>query len=141
MPDAFRLYVGDWLAYEWRFDVVRLWEIDADSALQSGEAGPLALVPLLRGGDEPEKVLEAVRRLDAMPGPQSADAMSVLLDFAAQRYDRATFMNVLGKDRVMQSWLWQMGVDEGEARGQARGQARERPRGRSRPLDRCAPTW
>ena len=29
VPDAFRLYLGDWLAYEWRFDVVRLWEIDA----------------------------------------------------------------------------------------------------------------
>jgi hypothetical protein len=114
VPDAFRLYVGDWLAYEWRFDVVRLWEIDAESALQSGEAGPLALVPLLRGGDEPEKVLEAVRKLDAMPGPQSADAMSVLLGFASQRYDRATFWNVLGKDRAMQSWLWQMGVDEGQ---------------------------
>ncbi len=116
VPDAFRLYVGDWLAYEWRFDVVRLWEIDADNALRSGEAGPLALVPLLRGGDEPDKVLEAVRRLDAMPGPQSVDAMSVLLDFASQRYDRATFWNVLGKDRAMQSWLWQMGVDEGEAK-------------------------
>jgi hypothetical protein len=51
VPDAFRLYVGDWLAYEWRFDVVRLWEIDAEGALRSGEAGPLALVPLLRGGD------------------------------------------------------------------------------------------
>jgi len=117
VPDAFRLYVGDWLAYEWRFDVVRLWEIDAQSALQGGEAGPLALVPLLRGGDEPEKVLEAVRKLDAMPGPQSAGAMPVLLDFASQRYDRATFWNVLGKDRAMQSWLWQMGVDEGEVRG------------------------
>jgi hypothetical protein len=121
VPDAFRLYVGDWLAYEWRFDVVRLWEIDAQSALQSGEAGPLALVPLLRGGDEPSRVLEAVRRLDAMPKPQGADAMSVLLGFAAQRYDRATFMNVLGKDRVMQSWLDQLGV-EGEARGEARGE-------------------
>ena len=44
--------------------------------------------------------------------------MSVLLDFAAQRYDRATFLNVLGKDRAMQSWLWQMGVDEGRAKGQ-----------------------
>ena len=52
-----------------------------------------------------------------MPRPQAADAMSVLLDFAAQRYDRATFLNVLGKDRVMQSWLYQMGVDEGEAKG------------------------
>ena len=129
VPDAFRLYVGDWLAYEWRFDVVRLWEIDAQSALQGGEAGPLALVPLLRGGDEPEKVLEAVRKLDAMPGPQSAGAMPVLLDFASQRYNRATFWNVLGKDRAMQSWLWQMGVDEGEARGQAKGQAEGEVRG------------
>jgi hypothetical protein len=121
VPDAFRLYVGDWLAYEWRFDVVRLWEIDAQDALRGGEAGPLALVPLLRGGDEPSRVLEAVRRLDAMPRPQGADAMSVLLGFAARRYDRPTFMNALGKDPVMQSWLDQLGV-EGEARGEARGQ-------------------
>ena len=121
VPDAFRLYVGDWLAYEWRFDVVRLWEIDAESALGSGEAGPLALVPLMRGGDEPSRVLEAARRLDAMPKAQAADAMSVLLGFAARRYDRATFMNVLGKDRVMESW-WDQLVDEREARGEARGQ-------------------
>jgi predicted transposase YdaD len=123
VPDAFRLYVGDWLAYEWRFDVVRLWEIDANLALQSGQAGPLALVPLLRGGDEPEKVLAAVRKLDSLPRPQSQDAMATLLDLASERYDRATFWNVLGKDRVMQSWLWQMGRDEGEARGRAEGEA------------------
>ena len=129
MPDAFRLYVGDWLAYEWRFDVVRLWEIDAQDALQSGEAGPLALVLLLRGGDEASRVLEAARRLDAMPRPQGADAMSVLLGFTARRYDRATFMNVLGKDPVMQSWLDQLGV-EGEARGEARGQAKGEAEGR-----------
>ena len=96
---------------------MRLWEIDARAALHSGEAGPLALVPLLRGGDEPSRVLEAARRLDAMPKAQAADAMLVLLGFAARRYDRATFMNVLGKDRVMESWLDQLGV-EGEARGQ-----------------------
>ncbi len=122
--DAFRLYIGDRLAYEWRFDVVRLWEIDAERALESGQAGPLALVPLLRGGDEPDKLLAAVRMLDALPRPQAADAMSTLLDLASQRYDRATFLNVLGKDRVMQSWLWQMGRDEGEARGRAEGEAR-----------------
>jgi len=121
VPDAFRLYVGDWLAYEWRFDVVRLWEIDAQGALRSGEAGPLALVPLLRGGDEPSRVLEAARRLAAMPRPQATDAMSVLVGFAARRYDRATFMNVLGKDRVMQSWLSELGV-EAEARGEVKGQ-------------------
>jgi len=117
VPDAFRLYLGDWLACEWRFDVVRLWEIDVQSAFESGEAGPLALVPLLRGGDEPSNVREAARKLDALPRPGGADAMSVLIDIASQRYDRDTFLNVLGKDRVMQSWIWQMGVEEGEAKG------------------------
>ena len=121
VPDAFRLYVGDWLAYEWRFEVVRLWEIDAEAALHSGEAGPLALVPLMRGGAEPSRVLEAARRLDAMPKAQAADAMLVLLGFATRRYDRATFMNVLGKDRVMESW-WDQLVVEREAEGEARGQ-------------------
>jgi predicted transposase YdaD len=129
--DAFRLYIGDRLAYEWRFDVVRLWEIDTERALESGEAGPLALVPLLRGGDEPDKLLAAVRMLDDLPRPQAADAMPALLDLASQRYDRATFLNVLGKDRVMQSWLWQMGRDEGEARGEARGRAEGEARGRA----------
>ena len=52
--------------------------------------------------------------------------MSVLFDLASQRYDRDTFLNVLGKDRVMQSWIWQMGVEEGEVRGEARGEAKGR---------------
>ena len=52
-----------------------------------------------------------------MPKPQAAAAMWVLLGFAARRYDRATFMNVLGKDPVMQSWLSELGV-EAEARGE-----------------------
>jgi hypothetical protein len=116
LPDAFRLYVGDRLAYEWRFDVVRLWEIDAEVALRSGEAGPLALVPLMRGGDEPTRLLEAVHMLDAMPKWQSEGAISVLLGFAAERYDMKTFFDVLGKDRVMQSWIWQLGVDEGQVK-------------------------
>lgn len=54
-----------------------------------------------------------------MPATLARDAMPVLLDFAAQRYDRATFLNVLGKDRVMQSWLSQDRA-ENEARGELR---------------------
>ena len=136
VPDAFRLYVGDWLAYEWRFDVVRLWEIDAQVALHSGEAGPLALVPLMRGGDEPSRVLEAARRLDAMPRAQAADAMSVLLGFAARRYDRATFMNVLGRTASWShGWIsFSPSVRPGARPG-------ERPGASSRPFGRCARTW
>jgi hypothetical protein len=76
-------------------------------------------------------VLEAARRLDAMPATLARDAMPVLLDFAAQRYDRATFLNVLGKDRVMQSWLSQDRA-EIEARGEAKGELRGEARGELR---------
>jgi predicted transposase YdaD len=37
--DAFRLFVGDRPAYEWRFDAVRLWEIDVGVAARGGQAG------------------------------------------------------------------------------------------------------
>jgi len=127
--DAFRLHIGDKLAYEWRYDVVRLWEISVDLAFEADDAGSLALVPLLQGGGPPEKVQEAVRRLAARPGPQSADALSVLIDLASQRYDRATLRNMLGKERIMQSYLWQMGMDEGKAEGKAEGEAKGLARG------------
>jgi predicted transposase YdaD len=39
-------------------------------------------------------------------------------------------MNVLGKDRAMQSWLWQMGADEGRAEGRAQGRAEGQLKGR-----------
>jgi hypothetical protein len=124
VPEAFRLRVGDRLAFEWRFDVVRLWQIDAARAFESGEPGPLALVPLLKGGDQPSTVLEAVRRLDSLPRAIAEDAMPTLLDLASQRYDRSTFLEVLGKDRVMQSWIYQMGVDDGQVKGEAEASRR-----------------
>jgi predicted transposase YdaD len=132
--DAFRLYIGDRLAYEWRYDVVRLWEITVESAFASGKAGPLALVPLLQGGDTLEKVQEAVRRLEALPRPQSADALSVLFDFASPRYNIATLRSMLGKDRIMESYLWQMGVEEGEAKGLAQGEAKGLAKGEAKGL-------
>ena len=123
VADAFRLYIGARLVNEWRFDVVRLWEIEADLALAAGTAGPLGLVPLLGGGDRPAVIRKAVRRLAALPSRrESADVMAVLIDLACQRYDKGTIQRLFRKDSIMQSWLYQMGRDEGEAKGEARGQ-------------------
>jgi hypothetical protein len=72
--------------------------------------------------------------LDALPRAELADWMATLLDLASQRYDGATFWNVLGKDRVMQSWPWQLGRDEGEARGRAEGEALGRAEGEAQAL-------
>ena len=73
--DAFRVHLSGRVVNEWRFDVVRLWEIEASTAMQSGLPGPLALVPLLRGGNDAAVLAEAARRLDALPGPGARDAM------------------------------------------------------------------
>ncbi len=125
VADAFRLYIGDRLVNEWRFDVVRLWEIDAELALAAGTAGPLGLVPLLGGGERPAVIRKAVRRVAALSSRrEAADAMAVLIDLACQRYDRGTFQRLFRKDSMMQSWLYQMGREEGEAEGEARGVAR-----------------
>ncbi len=37
--DAFRLHIGERIAYEWRYEVVRLWEISADSGTPKRRAG------------------------------------------------------------------------------------------------------
>ena len=128
--EAFRVYLGERLVNEWRFDTVRLWEIDASTALQGDQAGPLALVPLLRGGGDPSVLAEAARRLDALPGPGAGDAMSVLVDLASGRYDWSTLVAVLGKERAMESYLWQEGRKEGEAAGHAAGHAEGQAEGR-----------
>ena len=121
MPDAFRLYVGDWLAYEWRFDVVRLWEIDAERRSRVARRGRWRSCRCCGRGRAVQGARGGAKARRDAPA-EGADAMSALLDLAAQRYDRATFMNVLGKDRVMESWLWQFGRRRG--RGQGRGQGR-----------------
>jgi hypothetical protein len=75
-------------------------------------------------------IRKAVRRLAALPSRrESADVMAVLIDLACQRYDRGTIQRLFRKDSIMQSWLYQMGRDEGEARGEARGEAKGEARG------------
>ena len=69
-------------------------------------------------------VSEAVRRLDALPPLQAAQPMLVLLQLAAGPWNKASLLRMLGEDRVVQSWIYQMGVDEGEARAEARRRIR-----------------
>ena len=54
---------------------------------------------------------------------------------AYRLYDKNTLLKVLGKDRIMQPYLWQWGVEDGQAKG------RREPPGRSAPTSRrrCTP--
>ena len=138
--DAFRVHLSGRVVNEWRFDVVRLWEIEASTAMQSGLPGPLALVPLLRGGNDEAVLAEAARRLDALPGPGARDAMSVLVDLASGRYHWSTLTNVLGRERVMESYLWQEGRKGGGGVAR-RVRPKVTPRAGSKRPGAFASTW
>ena len=75
VPDAFRLYVGDWLAYEWRFEVVRLWEIDARAALRQrrGRAAGARAADARRGRAVPGARGGAKARRDAQGSGRGRD--------------------------------------------------------------------
>jgi predicted transposase YdaD len=123
----------------WRFDVVRLWEMKAETALASGAAGLLALVPLLEGGD-PAAVWMAARRIrQLLPEERMSDPESILWLLAEQRYNEHQLSRAVGRrnmqallDLLRQSPLWQKAEAEGENRGRAEGKARGIAEGKAR---------
>ena len=113
----FRLEVSGRAVNEWRFDVVRLWEEDARKALASDSPGLLALVPLMSGGAELEAIASAARRIErALPQGRS-DAEAILLLLAGRYYTVEELARVVGREKMIQSSVWQTAKAEGEAKG------------------------
>ena len=131
--DAFRLYIGDRLAYEWRFDVVRLSEIPVDLAFESGEPGPLALVPLLQGGDAAREGTQRCGSSTRYPGrsprtrcpSSSTSRASAMIERRSERARKGSHHAVVlvadGPGR---------GRGKGRAEGEAKGEAEGKGRGR-----------
>ena len=132
----YRVMLGAEEINAWRFGVVRLWEIEAETALASGAPGLMALVPLLKGGD-PAAIWTAAQRIRTiLPGSQMSDAEGILWLLAEGRYNRQEFAGRIGRDNmqglidlIKQSPLYQQAVSEGEARGRAEGEANGRAEG------------
>jgi predicted transposase YdaD len=112
----------------WRFGVVRLWEVKAETALASGAAGLMALVPLLEGGD-PATVWRAAQQIRrVVPEKQMSDPESILWLLAEERYNEKQLSQAVGRrnmqallDLLRQSPLWQEAEATGEAKGRAEG--------------------
>ena len=114
---VFRLEVSGRAVNEWRFDVVRLWEEDARKALASDSPGLLALVPLMSGGADLEAIAGAARRIErALPQGRS-DAEAILLLLAGRYYTVEELARVVGREKMIQSSVWQTAKAEGEAKG------------------------
>ena len=123
----YRVILTDREVNAWRFDVVRLWELEAAEALASEAPGLLALVPLMSGGDRFEtykRAGEAIRR--ALPEEKSPDALAILQLLGARHYNRRQLESVAKGVPMLQlkeSWLYRELAAEDIAKGVTQGVA------------------
>ena len=77
---VYRVMLGDQEINRWRFEFVNLWEVAVERAFAATGPGLLALVPLLKGGQEPGAVRRAALALDAsavLSNQETLDAFAV----------------------------------------------------------------
>ena len=111
---VFRVVLAGREVNRWSFEEVCLWELDARESLAQGAPGLVALVPLMRGGDELRLLEEAVTRIErAFPEERLPAAEDVLLALAGRYYTVDELARIVGRDRMMQSSLYVEGRAEG----------------------------
>jgi predicted transposase YdaD len=121
MP-VFQVTLGGRVVNCWMFEELCLGDLDAHEAADDGEPGLVALVPLMRGGEEWNVLENAARRIErAFPGIRLSDAEDVLLMLAGRHYTVGDLTRLVGRDRMIQSSLYTEGRAEGRAEGEARG--------------------
>lgn len=103
--DTLRQTVDGHDLFSWQVPVVRLWELDAVNATQLGNLGLAVLSPLMRGATVAlvEQVVSQV--LAEAPLTQQADLLSILGIFAEPLIDSSTFVQLVGRERLMSSDL------------------------------------
>lgn len=96
----------------WPFPAVRLWELDALAAVERGSIGLAVLSPLMRGASVAlvEQVVSQV--LTEAPLTQQADLLSILGIFSEPLMDSASFVRMVGREKLMSSDLISYLVDE-----------------------------
>jgi len=127
---AYRLRVAGEVLNEWRFGCVRLGDLDPAEAIASERPGMLALVPLMRRADL-SWVERACRGIESSaPQEQQADLLAIVHVLAEQRYTVEQLRRLVGRERIMQSSIWQ----EAEAKGREEGREEGRAEGREQVL-------
>jgi len=102
----------------WQFQDVRLWELEAEATLAQGLPGLAALVPLMKGA-ELKHMEQAVHQIEATARPeQQTDLLAILHAFGQYRYTIEQLNQIIGRERIMESWIYQEGRAEGLVAGQ-----------------------
>jgi predicted transposase YdaD len=115
---AYQVLLGGKRMNVWNFDTVRLWEVSAAEVLARGAPGLLALVPLMAGGDRLELIERAASAIeDGLPEERSPDARAILLYLAGAHYNAEVLTRLFGREKMIQSSVWQAAWTEGRAEG------------------------
>jgi hypothetical protein len=122
---VFRESLGGHVLHERRFDIVRLWEIDAGEALSLGPGGA-ALVGLARGAslDAIGRASQRIRR--GAPEAQQADLLAILQSLSEGRYTARQLARVIPEEVVMASSIFDKAREQGIRRGLEQGLAKGR---------------
>ncbi len=119
-PATFVLRLGRRALHRWRFEWLKLWELEASTALAGGP-GLAALLPLMRN-ESLNLVEAAARRILALaPSEQQADLLAILNLFAGWRYTAVDLARLVGRERMLESSVWREAEERGEQRGEAKG--------------------
>lgn len=113
----------------WRYDVIRLWELEADAVLQMDKPALMALVGQMRM-TEPERIVPAVLgRIQAVPdGEQRSELLTALINLIGDEgvlkmIERMIDMELLDTPylRRIRQESWEKGVGEGRQEGRREG--------------------
>jgi predicted transposase YdaD len=118
---VFRVRLGDREINRWVFQCVRLWELDANAALAQGLPGLAALVPLMKGVQW-EHIPQAVHQIETTaPAEHQSDLLAILHAFGQYQYTIEQLNRIIGRERIMESWIYQEGRAEGLLEGHTKG--------------------
>jgi hypothetical protein len=126
MGDTLRQWIDDQLVYHCQLASVQLWKQDAQAALASGNLGLCALSPLMAGASE-QVVLQALDTIlrTATP-PQQSNLLSILTTFSEPWVSTEHILQLVGKERLMESKIWNTLLAEamGEAKAEIKAEAK-----------------
>ena len=122
--------------HDFRFHVVKLWEIPVEEIEQTGLLGLLPLMVLAKGGKQRKVVEKAIEAIEITEDEDKRDLLSLTYIFASLALVKETDRHWLQRrfrmfeDALKNSWayqeIWQGGKQEGIELGKQEGKREER---------------
>jgi hypothetical protein len=126
MGDSIVQTIDGQVVQPWSVGRIALWEQDAQAALASARLGLIVLSPLMHNADTALVETAARLVLEQAPPPQQGDLLSILGVFAEPFLETQRFVDLVGRERLMSSDLFDYLMKDREAELQAQLQAQLR---------------